>query len=96
MHYKELMKTMAAMRYTIGADNEILQSRIHDFRKSWMRDFPLTKGEGSPADGFTALEVENALDHIHRGASGLDGTSRKWICPLRQTRIPIMIALFNN
>ena len=32
---------------------------------------------------------------MHQGASGLDGTSKKWIHPLRTALIPIMAALFS-
>ena len=41
------------------------------------------------------LQSNTRISRMHQGASGLDGTSKKWIHPLRTALIPIMAALFS-
>ena len=61
----------------------------------WMRDFLAEPNRAHFNEGFTVSAVGHALDRMHQGAAGIDGTSKKWIDPLRKTLIPLMAALFS-
>ena len=61
----------------------------------WMQIFLNEPHAAPPTEGFTESAVEQALSCMHQGTFGLDGTSKKWIHPLRTALIPIMTALFS-
>ena len=61
----------------------------------WMRDFLAEPNRAHFNEGFTVSAVGHALDRMHQGAAGIDGTSKKWTDPLRETLIPRMAALFS-
>ena len=60
-----------------------------------MQNFLNEPHAAPPTEGFIDSAVEQALSRMHQGASGLDGTSKKWIHPLRTALITIMTALFS-
>ena len=51
-----------------------------------MRDFLAEPNRAHFNEGFTVSAVGHALDRMHQGAAGIDGTSKKWIDPLRETK----------
>ena len=76
-------------------ENPDFDSEEGNAADAWLQEFMQSERGCLGVGGFTSAQVKAALKRTRECAPGIDGVSRRWVLPLRQSLVPLLVVIFS-